>query len=701
MVDQIDRAIQAPRQLFSLRQVLSGVRSSRVKYFEWGVCLFMAGIAIYFALPFEPDWRIYVGLLVIAFFAVKLSDDDGPYRTALISICLVLMGLGRSAWHTSAIKAPILPEYERTYTVEGWIKDIEKSGGRNRWVISVKEIDQVDPQSRPKNIRVRINSDGFAAGDFVQVKARLSAPPGPVMPGGYNSARAAYYKQIGAYGYAIAKPLDIPPYGLSRMQQFERLITKYRFGLADRIMTNAPERVAGLQVALLTGIRIYIPESQTEALRMCGLAHVLAISGLHMGLVTGSLYYVFTLLLACIVPVSRHFDVRKIAAIIGIISATAYLMLSGASVATQRAYIMAVIVFMAVILNRKAFSLRSVALAAVVTLALRPEALVSAGFQMSFAAVTALVVVYRYWDDHRQTNYPMGLLSKFAYGFSSLTVTSLVAGAATGFFAAFHFKRIASFGLLGNILAMPIFTFWVMPMGLIVYFSMIFGWEAMPLKFMGWGLEAILWIAGYVANLPGAVSYLHQGSSFVMGLFVLGFLGLCLGPKIVRLFGVVILAISYIVWYANPLPDMRISETGAIALRASPDRFFVEPKRSDRFGREIFAQNFGEPFAEFESLDIYGNADCDTFGCFVEFNGASISILNSPEELPDACSNSDIVVLTGRAAGANIQRTCTANLFDADRLKQTGAMSVYMSKDQIKVKTSNRDARRPWRQAGY
>ena len=157
-----------------------------------------------------------------------------------------------------------------------------------------------------------------------------------------------------------------------------------------------------------------------------------------MGLLAGGVYAAMVFLMACIVPVSRRIDVRKFAALIGIFAATGYLILSGASVATQRAWIMAVIVFLAVILDRRAISIRSVCVAAFLTLWLHPESLVSVGFQMSFAAVAALVVVYQYWQSFRPAYSKPNRIRRSINFFTSLSTTSLVAGFATAGFALFH-----------------------------------------------------------------------------------------------------------------------------------------------------------------------------------------------------------------------------------------------------------------------
>jgi len=706
MVADIDRTIPSPNQLFFpdfVRRVLADeIATFTARRFEWGVVVWMAGIATYFMLPFEPDWRIAGSTGVILALMARLLHHKDVIKPGLIAACLMSLGIACSAWHTSDTKAPVLPDYERSYTVTGWIKHVEKSGNRLRWVISVTEMDDPAPKEWPNYVRIRVSSETFSAGDFVKVRARLSAPPDPVVPGGYDSARAAFFKQIGGYGYAIADPQAARAYRISRVDAVRQRISEFRYDLADRILHGSPEPTAGLQVALLTGIRIYIPEQQNEALRLSGLAHILAISGLHMGLVSGSLYFVFTFLLALFIPLSRRFDVRKPAACIGILAATAYLILSGASVATQRAYIMALVVFMAVILDQRAFSLRSVAIAALVTLMLHPEALVSVGFQMSFAAVTALIAVYQIWDRHRSLVRPRSVLSRFGHGFSSLSVTSLVAGSATGFFAAYHFKRMATFGLAGNLLAMPIFTFWVMPVALLVYAALPFGLESVPLRVMGLGLEVILWVANFVSSWPGAVKYFHQAGATVMAVFVGGFLILCLGHVTGRAVGVVLMGTGLFLWMTTGQPDMRISTHPAIAIHEQDTLLLHPDRRRDGFGRDVFAESLGRPNIRFSPLAESPTTRCDSTGCVMNRNGITLAFLNRPEALPDACANSDIVVMMGRPAGTSIRRQCQARLFDTVNLSESGALHLRFRDDEIKTVPANPPGRRarPWAEKG-
>ena len=678
---------------------LQGWSTPNYQGFDWSVAAFAIGIAIYFALPFEPNRVILAGIIACLGLCLWAAERFAFKVYPIIFVLfLTLLGMGRSAWHTQAAATPKLADYERIYELTGWVEAIERSGKGYRWRLRVDSIEGIAPQNTPKRVRVKAKTEGFAAGDAVTVLAIMTPPPGPVVPQGYDPARRAYFEQMGGFGFGIKPPTDALIGELSTAERLKRGVVRFRYGLAERIRSKAPPETAGLQAALLTGVRAYIPPEQTENLRVAGLAHVLAISGMHMGLLAGGSFWLATFLLACISPLSRRYDVRKPAAIIGALAATGYLILSGASVATQRAYIMAIIVFLAVILDRRAFSMRSVTVAALITLMLHPEALISVGFQMSFAAVAALVVVYREWQDKRGYVPRLGLWQKLKSNFATLTVTSFVAGTATSGFAVLHFNRIARYSLIGNILAMPLFTFIVMPAALVTLIALPFGLEKWPLALMGWSLSGMLKIAEWVASWPGAMWYVSAAPPWVIGVFGLGFLLAALGQGKRRSLGFGLAILCFLFWSQTPRPDMRISDSGQVAFWDESGEFlYVGRKRSDRFGRGQFMQRGGQPESETQAYKDE-LANCDDLACRFIVKGRQVSVVNHPSEIAEECEQSEIVVLTQREAGPVARRACRAELFDARVFAREGAQDVYLSGQQMKFVPANSEARRrrPW-----
>ena len=694
MIAEINRII-APR----IAPILQGWSTPAYQSFDWGVAAFAVGIALYFAVPFEPSIVGLVVMCAVMALGVILSDRFIVRLYPFVfAIFLIALGMGRASWHTQTAATAKLADYERVYDVTGWVEAVERSRNGYRWRLRVDKIDGLSPEQTPKRVRVRTKLEGFVAGDAVTVLTVMTPPPGPVVPNGYDPARRAYYEQMGGYGFAIRAPEAAVIEDMSGAEKIKRVVVRFRYRLADHIRQTAPSETAGLQAALLTGVRTYIPPEQTESLRVAGLAHVLAISGMHMGLLAGGSFWLATLILAMISPLSRRYDVRKPAAIIGALAATGYLILSGASVATQRAYIMAIIVFLAVILDRRAFSMRSVMVAALVTLMFHPEALISVGFQMSFAAVAALVVVYREWQDKHGYVPRLGVWQKIKSNFAALTVTSFVAGTATSGFAVLHFNRIARYSLIGNILAMPLFTFLVMPAALATLIALPFGLEHWPLIVMGKGLSGMLIIAERVASWPGAMWYVQAAPPWVIGVFGFGFLLITLGEKLRRYLGFGLAVICFVLWSQTPRPDMRISDTGQVAFWDESGKvLYVGRKGSDRYGRSQFMQMGGEPDG---AIEHYQDelADCDNLACRFTVKQQQISVVNHPSEIAEECNHSDIVVLTQRAAGPVAKRHCKASLFDVKRFAREGAQDVYFKKEETVFVPANSEARRrrPW-----
>lgn len=671
--------------------------------FEWCLMAFGIGIVIYFAWPTEPVWWWgFIGLGIAMLCLHKLQSRQ--HISGLIILFMFCMaGFSRSALHTQMTHMPILPDYERSYSVTGWIEDVNSAGALQHFYIRVQDIRGLKADKTPYRIRIRIKPRGFVAGDAIQIKAVLSGPRTPALVGGYDPARAAYFKRIGGFGFAISRPQTVNLLPMSKSDILRRRIAKLRHVLSRRIQAKAPAKTAGLQAALLTGDRSAIPAGQVQSLRDAGLAHLLAISGLHMGLLAGGAYSLASLFLAMIGPWARRYDMRKWAALVGGVTACAYLIISGASVSTQRAFIMAIIVFAAVILNRRAVSLRSVALAAAITLVLHPESLISVGFQMSFAATVALVVVYRRWASIRTYSAGTSIFRRLRNGFVGISVTSFVAGLATGGFAALHFHRFARLGVFANLAAMPVFTLIVMPAGFFAMLLMPFGLEVIPLKIMGLGLDAVLYVSDWISGQRSALLHIKGANSVVLSLFGLGFtwlsLGVYAGGYRSRILGAGILTISCVLWVGVERADMRVSDAARIAFwdPQSVNLLRVDRKRGDRYGRSRFIERAGQNDTDQETY-FDTSALCDQQACRIEIKGKLVSIVTTPEGVVDACLDSDLVILTLRSAGPRARRLCNVTILDTIDLKRGGARDIYFRNDSIDIRPANPKTRkaRPW-----
>ena len=512
----------------------------------------------------------------------------------------------------------------------------------------------------------------------MRVRAVLSRPPGPAAPGGYDPARAAWFDGVALTGFAVA---DLAPAEIGPGEGFQRALAGFRWRLAERIRDKAGSRTGGVAAALLTGERSGVGEADAEALRLSGLGHILAISGLHMALFAGGVYMAARFVFAAIEPFARAHDPRKPAALIALLAATGYLILSGAAVSTQRAWVMAVVVLLGVLLDRRAFSMRSLALAALVVVVLAPESVVEAGFQMSFAAVAALIAVYEVWMKIKPERLSApGLVDRTMDSLGGLTTTSVVAGAATGAFAAFHFQRMAAYGLIANLAAMPVFTFWVMPAGAVALLLTPIGLDGPALAVMDAGLRIVLAIAHWTAALPGAGVSVTAADGAVVAVYGAGFALATLGLGLVRLSGMGLALAALAAWSVQSPPAMMISDGGVVLARFEDGAAFQATSlRRSRFDTGVFLQRAGQ------GSDRPGRAalQCDDLGCTGQTaDGLSIAVTDQPEALAEDCRRVDIVVFEGTASSWR-RRRCAALLLDDAARAEIGGAEFWIRNGRI------------------
>jgi competence protein ComEC len=441
--------------------------------------------------------------------------------------------------------------------------------------------------------------------------------------------------------------------------------------------------------AIVTGDRADLDPELVDILRASNLAHLLAISGLHMGLLTGAVFAVVRLGLACIPSVAVRVNIRKIAAVAALIAAVFYLGISGANVATQRAFIMVSVMLMAICAERPAISLRAVAIAALAILATSPEALVGPGFQMSFAATTALVAVFGSVRDK-------GLfltLPNWASGFIALLVSSFVAGAATAPYGAAHFNQVAQYGLLANLLSVPVMGFVVMPGALIAAVLAPLGLENGGLWVMEQGLAWILMIAELVANLDGSTRAIVAPGQRVLPLVTLGGLFLCLWQGAGRLLGVIPILIATLMWLNTERPTILISETGRlIGVMQNGMRGLNKPK-GDGFSARVWLENDGDLSSQKEAAeksDFEPNLlKVSVQGAVFEFNAANPDLI----DIETICSDNDIVVLP------RVEEVLPADCkgWTGKDFRVDGAVAIYATPDGLRYENSrSRQGNRLW-----
>ncbi|HMA14488.1 MAG: ComEC/Rec2 family competence protein, partial [Bacteroidota bacterium] len=435
----------------------------------WLPVLLGLGIAGYFASPLEPPGWLGAAAAAALLAAALLSRQHAALRLTWIALLAVALGLGAAQWRQARVAAPVL---ERNWGPAALTAELLAAEPQARgWRLYLRPLEMAGLPREALPAKVRVTVAGLdnppPPGSRLALRAALRPPSAPALPGAFDFARQAWFQQLGGVGFAYGapRPLDAaqaPEAGLR--QGWDLWWSGLRQTVTTRIAAHLDGPRGGIAIALITGQRGGIPEAVQENVRDSGLAHLLAISGLHMGLVAGLLLFFLRAGLALSPRVALYHPIKKWAASIAAAGAFVYLNLVGANVPAERAFLMVLIVLLAVLLDRRAISLRLVAAAAVVILLARPESLMSASFQMSFAAVTALIAAYEAWQYRRRRGRePPGPVGRFAGYVAGVAATSVIAMLATAPFAAFHFHRLALWGLPANLVAVPLTAFWIMP----------------------------------------------------------------------------------------------------------------------------------------------------------------------------------------------------------------------------------------------
>lgn len=633
------------------------------------VCL-AAGVGGYFSLGSEPGMS-FLAVLAVAAALLLLSNRALPEPVAPLAfgVALCLIGALLAAGRAHSVAGPVLG-WRYYGPVEGRIVAMDRSqSDALRLTLDRVRLEDVPPHRTPDRVRLSLHGDEAITpepGLRVMTTAHLSPPAGPVEPGGFDFQRYAWFARLGAVGYT-----RVPLLGVAEAREGHAGLAVFRIRMAAsaRIQQVLPGDIGGFAAAITTGDRSAMSRDALEALRASNLAHLLAISGLHMGLLSAVVLGALRLLLAAHPVTALRWPTKGIAACGALVAATGYLALSGGNVATERAYIMVAVALGALMIGRRAISLRAVAVAATLVLILRPEALMGPGFQMSFAATTALVAVFGWLRGVDLNWMPRWLKPAFA-----VFVSSAVAGVATAPIAAAHFNTIAHYGLIANLTSVPLMGVLIIPAAVVALVLAPFGAEALALWVMGLGLRWILGVAHWIAGLEGARGHVVGPGGWVIPLLTLGFLVLVLWQGRLRLVGLPAMALAFVLWHGAERPMILIADTGALVGIMTPQGRALSREKTAGFIARNWLENDGDGIeqlvaarrwpAEGVVIHLSGKRRVAAFG---------------------GCKPGQIVVASVAAADL-AQAPC--DVFDPARLKHSGALALTPGKEGWQMTTA-------------
>jgi competence protein ComEC len=655
-----------------------------------------AGIGAWFALPAETHWIGLLLLLAGGLLAGLLIGWHSRLGRA-IAICCGVMAAGvlliwaRALW----VAAPVLAAPVTT-TFSAVIERVEPLPAKDQVRIIVQPRQRAD---LPPRIRLTLRGEqgaGLAGGETIGVRARLMPPPNASLPGGYDFAQRAWFDRIGAVGTVLGD--------ISRVSGAKPTTPPLRARLSAHIHGEVPGSAGGIAAALVTGDRGAISAADDEAMRRSGLAHLLSISGLHVTAVVGFAFFLTLRLFALSRRIALAGYVLPLAAAAGAIAGGAYTLLAGAEVPTLRSFIAALLVLVAFLMGREALTLRLVAAGALIVLIWRPESLAGPSFQLSFAAVTAIIALHesprmRLFLARREEPW----LLRFGRSVVGLLITGLVVEVALAPIALFHFHKAGLYGALANVVAIPLTTFVIMPM------------EALALAFDSVGLGAPFWwvaeqalkgliaLAHTVADAPGAVATLPVFPRWAFMLSIFGGLWLLLWQTRWRRLGAVPLLVGMAALLVQPRPDILITGDGRHIAAAMPDGGYALLRdRAGDYIRDTMAEAAGvdTPLAALADLD---HVECNRDFCrWSHGEGTARRVILASRgrdrvegaDMAGACAAADVVI-----SDRWLPRECVGRWLTVDRdsLAASGGLALYLDETPKAVTTLKAGDGHPWR----
>lgn len=659
--------------------------------FLWVPVGMMPGIALYFNLREEPPALVGFSLLmVLAVLAFWLRHRR--ISVLLIAASLSAAGFTCAQLRSLQVEGPLLSKELYYRSVEGRIESWEPVEDKVRITLVDLAIEGLAAQEIPKRIRVsrKAESDSeLRTGARVRLKAALYPLPMATHPGAYDFARHFYFMGIGGTGFVMSaiEEVEPPPAGEGMR------LTNLRMSIASQWMQVLPEPLGALAAALSVGQAGQIPPDVQEDLRDSGLYHILSISGLHISLASGLVFFSMRLLLALWPALCLRVNAKKIAAILGMASAMLYTGLAGAPVPAQRACAMVLFVLFAVLCDRRGITLRSLALAASLILMIFPETLMSTSFQLSFAATLAIVSFH---EHGRRGALRGGIVSKMFIYIAAVAVTSLVASLATAPFIIYHFNRVALLSVVANVMVLPLVTFLIMPGLILGLVGMLTGAVWLGVYPLSIGLVGMLWVARWSAQLPYAAVSLPSLAPWALGLAAAGLCLLCLVRGRARLVGVPLLLASLGSLAGHEAADMYISEGAKQVLLRLDDGHYTALRGTERaFAVENWLRSEGENHLVPRKAS---GVACEQDLCTVDKAGRRLIVVTSEkntEALDSACEQAPDVLVAPRYLNAE---RCPQPLLRIGKreLDKGGVHALRIRNGEIEIRRAADTQQRPW-----
>jgi competence protein ComEC len=678
--------------------------SEERRFFLWIPLAAVGGAALNLAADLEPALWPPAVLVAAAALLAWFSRNRPVARGLWVGLAALSFGFLSMGLRTERVRTPML-DHIRIVTLQGYVEEVDFRTTGARFVLRV-----VDPGDMPETLsprRVRLTTrktPDIAAGDFIETKARLLPPSRAAMPGGYDFARDAYFQGVGAVGSALgATRLVAPTAETTAVQRFFAAIDRARNRLALRVDAIIDGDAGAIAAAMVTGKRDFLSSDARDLIREAGIFHIITISGVQMTLVAGIFFAVSRRLLALSPTLATLYPIKKVVAVVAMTGAVFYDFATGSRVGAERALIMTLIVLGAVLLDRRALTMRNLAFAILAVVAIEPEAAMGVSFQLSFAAVAALVAVMEARLDETgsdpfeptpRANPTASPLSRLAAKLRGLLFATLCATSATASFMAYHFHDMSPYVLIGNPLTLGVIELFAVPGALLGTALYPLGLDRFVWLFVGLGVKLILFAARLIAAAPGSTLHVRAFSPWA-----LPFLSLAVASAVIwrtwlmRLSAFGFLAIGLAGAFAGPRYDVIVPPSGdEVALRDADGRLMLLGKRHNGFAAEQWLAADGD---DRDPLDArIADPSCDRYGCVGDLpEGMTLSVVTDRAAFEEDCARADLVVSPLTAPAGCKPRW----LFDERRLAETGAVGLNWDGSGFRVAADRSPLEdRPW-----
>lgn len=676
----------------------------RERWFLWLPVFMGCGIGLYFTWLFEPPlWLCVVVPFAVAVLAIALRHHVSlPIWIVLLAFCV---GHLAAKVETLMLDQPMLEKQIERAEVIGRVMSVNHlPDGFRVWMEDI-QIEGVLEKNTPHKIRIKVKSDKNIPepGEWIVMRASLYPLSRPAEPDGFDFRRYAFFQGYGATGYTLSswrKAEGTPP---SMMQDVALYFERVRVSINQKLFAQGKDRYTAVASALISGDQSAIDKGTMQAMRVSGISHILSVSGLHITLVAGIVFYVLRAIMALIPWFNVQFHTKKIAAFFALCAAMFYTFMCSAPIPAVRSLLMSSLILIAVMVDRRALSMRLVAFAALVSLLVSPVSLFDPSFQLSFGAVMALIAAFEKNEAAWLRSFESeGLIGKFRQYILASIASSVIASIATMPLILYYFQQVNWYGVITNLIAVPLSTFIIMPMALISALAMPFDLQHWPIMGMNHGIKWMIDSAEVVSNWPGAATT-HPAMPFYALLMVtFGGVWVCIWQKRWRYLGLIPFVLGTLTFLITPRPDVFVAEDGiTVGVRMADNHLVVRAKSREDFTVQSWHQRNGHMTGDFTAMvnwfdvmDAGGAEDlsCKDKTCILTRYGKRIAFPMADEDVAALCDIADVIIAPAETDA------CATKTITPKQAEQRGAYALYINENRIETKRSKLFAARPWSQ---